>query len=52
MPPIQTPKTYLHIFHTKLLKIILENIFKKISKYFVFIKIISIFIVLKKQRDI
>lgn len=31
MPTFQTPKTYLQIFHTKLLKIILENIFKKKS---------------------
>jgi hypothetical protein len=53
MPPNQTPKTYLHIFHTKLLKNnSLKISQKKISKCFVDSKIFLIFVVLKKQRDI
>lgn len=53
MPTFQTPKTYLQIFHTKLLKNSSLKIFEKFfSKNFVDSKIFFIFVVLKKQRDI
>lgn len=53
MPTFQTPKTYLQIFHTKLLKIIFNNISRKFFyKYFADTNKMFIFVVLKKQRDI
>ena len=53
MPPIQTPKTYLHKILYEIIKNnSLEISQKKISKCFVDLNIFLIFVVLKKQRDI
>jgi hypothetical protein len=53
MPPIQTPKTYLQIFHNEIIKNNSLEISRKFFyKYFADTNKMFIFVVLKKQRDI
>lgn len=50
MPTFQTPKTYLQIFHAKLLKIILEKFLKKNLKMFCRLKYISYLCIVEKAK--
>lgn len=50
MPPIQTPKTYLHKILTKLLKIILKKFLKKNLKMFCRLKYISYLCSVEKAK--
>ena len=50
MPTFQTPKTYLQIFHTKLLKIVLKKFLKKNLKMFCRFKDISYLCSVEKAK--
>lgn len=50
IPTFQTPKTYLQIFHAKLLKIILKKFLKKKLKMFCRLKYISYLCSVEKAK--